>query len=194
MLHLSFWNTQSQSILILLLFHITWSVSPHNTLIWKWLITCWKAQKMGERKKMSSYLQSNTTGFKWSVVTINADRGRQIAPIWLCIQNSRPFSLLNISYYCLQWRRWCSLPATYGNLFLDICFYFYWFQPMFGCVCGCVFSKASAGWRIFLKTNAHTCSTDHILTTVTMSYNPSGFWILQSFTTLKQICTHIFFK
>lgn len=132
------------------------------------------------KEKLSSYLQGNTTGFTWSVVTINADRGKQIASTWLCTQNSKPFNLLNRSYYCLQERRWCSLPATYGNIFLDACFYFYQLQLRVDvCMCVFSFSKASAGWGIFLKTNIHTCSSDRILTTETMWYNPSDFWILQ---------------
>lgn len=87
------------------------------------------------KEKMSSYLQGNTTGFMSSVVTINTDWGKQIAPD--CVQNSRPFNLLNRSYYCLQERRWCSLPAIYGNIFLDVCFYFYNYSLGLTCVCVC---------------------------------------------------------
>lgn len=133
-------------------------------------------------------------GFTSSVVPINADRDRQIAPIWLCMQNSRPFNVLNISYYCLQWRRWCSLPATYRNRFLGIWFYLNQLQLRIGSVYVCVLFQKLEQLGIFAKTNTHTYSADHILTTVTMSYNPSGFWILQSFITLKQIYNHILFK
>lgn len=86
------------------------------------------------------------------------------------------------------------MPATYRNRFLGIWFYFNQLQLRIGSVYVCVLFQKLEQLGAFLKTNTHTYSTDHILTTVTMSYNPSGFWILQSFITLKQICNHILFK